>query len=150
METLFAFSPFMRACSVMHFSQFIVGPERRMVRGLRTVMAARNANLRHMLFNDRNEDGTLRCTFEKPQVSFTTQDLIGIILKAASSSTYKMRNHWFILLSFVWIQIHTLGWSSISVFLFLLCVRTSNQTPGTNLSRDFRKFAVSVINWIGS
>jgi hypothetical protein len=48
-------------------SQFIVGPERRTVRGLRIVMAARNKNLRHMLYNDRNDDGTLRSTYERPQ-----------------------------------------------------------------------------------
>jgi hypothetical protein len=48
-------------------AQFIVGPERRTVRGLRIVMAARNKNLRHMLYNDRNEDGTLRTVYERPQ-----------------------------------------------------------------------------------
>ena len=47
--------------------QFIVGPERRTVRGLRIVMAARNMNLRHMLYNDRNDDGSLRNTYERPQ-----------------------------------------------------------------------------------
>jgi len=47
---------------------FIVGPERKNVRGLRIVMAARNKNLRHMLYEDRNEDGTLKNTFVKPNV----------------------------------------------------------------------------------
>ncbi len=37
------------------------------MRGLRIVMAARNKNLRHMLYNDRNDDGTLRSTYERPQ-----------------------------------------------------------------------------------
>ncbi len=37
------------------------------MRGLRIVMAARNKNLRHMLYNDRNEDGTLKTAYERPQ-----------------------------------------------------------------------------------
>ena len=36
--------------------QFIVGPERRTVRGRRIVMAARNNNLRHARYHDRSDD----------------------------------------------------------------------------------------------
>ena len=38
------------------------------MRGLRIVMAARNKNLRHMLYNDLNDDGSLRTTYLRPNV----------------------------------------------------------------------------------
>lgn len=36
---------------------FVVGPERKIVKGLRIVMAARNKFLRKMIYDSKNEDG---------------------------------------------------------------------------------------------
>jgi hypothetical protein len=45
---------------------FLVGPERKIVRGLRIVIAARNAHLKEMLYGDREADGSLKKSYELP------------------------------------------------------------------------------------
>jgi hypothetical protein len=55
---------------------FMVGPERKIVRGLRIVVAARNPFLKAMLYDEREEDGSLKKTFELPSTHALSFELM--------------------------------------------------------------------------
>ena len=56
---------------------FMVGPERKMVRGLRIVIAARNAFLKKMLYDDaREQDGNLKRQFDLPSTHAVSFELM--------------------------------------------------------------------------
>ncbi|EKX51686.1 hypothetical protein GUITHDRAFT_134570 [Guillardia theta CCMP2712] len=65
---------------------FIVGPERKVVKGLRIVIAARNKFFKSMLYESKMEDGSLQATFELPSAHAVSFDLMMKFIHAGGIS----------------------------------------------------------------
>jgi len=55
---------------------FLVGPERKVVKGLRIVIAARNPFLKKLLYHERDEDGALKKSIELPNTHALSFELM--------------------------------------------------------------------------